>query len=78
MWGDHISDDGTALYRPDDRAELEYTNCGQWQQDVSCPVGSKATGVLIHHDMYTGVFGNSTPVATITGLQLICRDIGLR
>ena len=72
IWGDRIRSDGSTVYEPDAYSKAEKANCGKWMQDVSCPLNTKATGLILHYN--GGPYGNSA----VTGLQLICREIGVR
>jgi len=42
-----------------------------------CPTNTAATGIAIHHSEYT-VMGPEPNIKYIVGLELICREIGLR
>ena len=67
-----IAADGTTSYSPDNYAKNQNSNCGEWLQDVSCPASTLATGIVIHYRE------GSSLRRRIVGMQLICRDIGVR
>jgi hypothetical protein len=75
IYGDRINPDGTTTYRPA-MAKEEGANCGTWKQDVLCPTGTLATGIVVHFKEggEGGIAGTSS---VATGLQLVCRRLGI-
>jgi hypothetical protein len=69
--GNRINADGTSTWEPNGDADQE-PNCAVWATAVLCPGQSHATGLVIHSNTSSG---NN---AEIVGLQLVCRDIGMR
>lgn len=73
--GDRINEDGTTTYVPaSDEASL--SSCAEWSLMNLCPVNPVhlATGIIVH----SNDSGTSRKFEDIVGLQLICRQIGLR
>jgi hypothetical protein len=78
VWGDVIDPDGSTRYVPaSDKAQ--FSSCAQlvasdpnvWSSSMMCGAGKLATGLVVHsHDRGTHT--------AISGLQLICRSIGVR
>ena len=70
IWGDVINSDGSTTYQPNSDEEV-LPNCGSWSPSVMCPGDTLATGVVLYAK---DLSGNK---AEITGLQLICRAVGM-
>ena len=68
IWGDRIHADGSTSYIPDGDSRT-LPNCETWSPSVLCPIGTQATGVVVHAAEAGGVSEK------IVGLQLICRAI---
>lgn len=73
--GERIADDGTTTYIPaSDEDSLR--NCAVWSIPNLCPVNPThlATGLIVH----SNDSGSTGDNEDIVGLQLICRQVGLR
>jgi hypothetical protein len=70
IWGDRINSDGSTTYIPNSDEDT-MPNCARWRTSVLCGPGYAATGLVVHA---TNASGNNQQ---ITGLQMICRRIGL-
>jgi hypothetical protein len=73
--GARIADDGTTTYVPaSDEDSLR--NCAEWSIPNLCPVNPThlATGLIVH----SNDSGSTGDNEDIVGLQLICRQVGLR
>lgn len=73
--GERINDDGSTTYVPaSDEDSLR--NCAQWSIPNLCPVNPThlATGLIVHSND-SGSTGNNED---IVGLQLVCRQVGIR
>jgi hypothetical protein len=73
--GERINEDGTTTYVPaSDEDSLR--NCVDWSIPNLCPVNPThlATGLIVHSND-SGSTGNNED---IVGLQLVCRQVGIR
>ncbi|PQA89607.1 LamG domain-containing protein [Hyphococcus luteus] len=70
--GDKINKDGSTTYWPNVHTDTR-PNCGEWHKAVLCPSDTLATGLIVHWNEH-GLMSTKE----IVGLQLICREIGLR
>ena len=73
--GERVNDDGTTAFDP--ASDEDYLrNCVEWSIPNLCPVNPThlATGLIVHSND-SGSTGNNED---IVGLQLVCRQIGLR
>lgn len=73
--GELINDDGSTTYVPaSDEAHLQ--NCATWSPVNLCPTSPvhMATGLIVH----SNDAGGTGRFEDIVGLQLICRQVGLR
>jgi hypothetical protein len=72
VWGQYVAGDGSLSYRPSASEYFNDTCNGDWSPSVVCPADTVGTGIVVH--------GRTTRdgLPTITGLQLICRSVGMR
>lgn len=77
VWGDVIAADGSTRYEPAS-SRAQFSSCAEllaysmenWTSSKMCQAGSLATGIVVHSNDL-GYF------ESISGLQLICRQVGL-
>jgi hypothetical protein len=77
VWGQTVNSDGSLTYQPSSDAAWDraFSYCAQeasWSPNVLCPGNTVGTGLVAH------VRITADGLSTITGLQLICRLVGLQ
>lgn len=70
IWGSRINDDGSKTYMPTGDSRF-LPNCDTWSSSQMCGVDKVATGIVLHATQI------GSDRAQVTGLQLICRAVGL-
>lgn len=78
--GSRVNEDGTLTYVPAS-SQAYLPNCETWSSLQLCPIGPDhvATGVVVHSNQTsTAFFSHDGSDRQIVGLQLICRQVGLR
>jgi len=71
--GNWITDEGEIVYAPEAISKAERTNCSEWHTTVLCPTGTAGTGIIAHQNRI-----GSDDGVEIVGLQLICREVGVK
>lgn len=73
-WGSWITDAGTMLYINNEKSH-SVGGCDEWSSSMLCGSNKVATGVVVYAN--ERVIGE-TGTGSITGIQLICRQLGVR
>lgn len=73
VWGQHVAEDGSQSYRPSASTnQMSECNDNWLPQSVLCPGDTVGTGVVAHAKSSSG------KGVYVTGLQLICRRVGIQ